>query len=67
VRLAITDDGAGFEVAHANGRGVGLASMRERASAHNGSLRITSRAGGTTVEATIPLPYAGEASQETSP
>ncbi len=55
VRLTIADDGAGFDVAQANGRGVGLASMRERVGAHNGSLRIASRAGATAVEAIIPL------------
>ncbi len=55
VRLTITDDGAGFDVAHAKGRGVGLASMRERVSAHIGTLHIASAAGATTVEATVPL------------
>ncbi len=45
VRLTIADDGTGFDVAHANGRGVGLASMRERVVAHNGSLHISSAAG----------------------
>ncbi len=55
VRLTIADDGAGFDVAHVGGRGVGLASMRERVAAHDGSLSITSTAGATTVEAMIPL------------
>src|SRR5262249_13890746 len=48
VRLTITDDGTGFDVAHANGRGVGLASMRERVAAHKGRLHIASVAGATT-------------------
>jgi signal transduction histidine kinase len=64
VRLTIADDGTGFDVTHANGRGVGLASMRERVAAHNGSLNIASAAGATTVEATIPLHYAEKPTQE---
>jgi NarL family two-component system sensor histidine kinase LiaS len=65
VRLTIADDGAGFDVAHAhaNGRGVGLASMRERVAAHDGTLTITSTAGATTVEVMIPLQHAEEPSQ----
>lgn len=55
VRLTITDDGKGFDVAQANGRGVGLASMRERVAAHHGTLHLSSTACVTTVEATIPL------------
>lgn len=64
VRLTIIDDGAGFDVAQATGRGVGLASMRERVAAHNGSLHIASTAGATTVEATIPLRSAEKPAQE---
>ncbi len=64
VRLTISDDGTGFDVAHANGRGVGLASMRERVAAHNGTLQIASAAGATTVEAIIPLHYAEKPTQE---
>jgi signal transduction histidine kinase len=64
VRLTITDDGAGFDVAHASGRGVGLASMHERVDAYNGTLRISSTAGATTVEATIPLHSAEKTTQE---
>jgi NarL family two-component system sensor histidine kinase LiaS len=64
VRMTIADDGSGFDVAHANGRGVGLASMRERVAAHDGTLNITSTAGATTVEATIPLHSAEEPIQE---
>jgi signal transduction histidine kinase len=67
VHLTIADDGAGFDVAHANGRGVGLASMRERVAALNGSLHIASTAGATTVEATIPLRSAEKPTQETTP
>jgi NarL family two-component system sensor histidine kinase LiaS len=67
VRLTIADDGAGFDVAHANGRGVGLASMRERVAAHDGSLHIASSAGVTTVEAIIPLYAAEKPVQEAMP
>ncbi len=67
VRLTITDDGTGFDVAHANGRGVGLASMRERVAAHDGTLHIASAAGATTVEATIPLHSAEKPTQEATP
>jgi signal transduction histidine kinase len=64
VRLTIADDGSGFDVAHASGRGVGLASMRERMAAHNGTLTISSAAGTTIVEATIPLHSAEKPAQE---
>ncbi len=64
VRLTITDDGTGFDVAHANGRGVGLASMRERMAAHNGTLALSSAASETRVEATIPLHSAEKPIQE---
>lgn len=64
VRLTIADDGAGFDVAHANGRGVGLSSMRERVAAHNGSLLIASTAGATTVEAIIPQHTAEKPARE---
>ena len=45
VRLTITDDGTGFDVARASGRGVGLASMRERVAAHNGIAAYLQRSG----------------------
>jgi NarL family two-component system sensor histidine kinase LiaS len=67
VQLTIADDGAGFDVAHANGRGVGLTSMRERVTAHDGSLTIASASGATTVEAIIPLHDAEETTQEATP
>lgn len=67
VRLTITDDGAGFDAARASGRGVGLASMRERVAAHNGSLHIASTNGATRVEATIPLHSAEKPTQEATP
>ena len=64
VRLIVADDGTGFDVARSSGRGVGLASMRERAAAHNGSLHVTSAAGATTVEAGIPLRSAEKLTEE---
>jgi NarL family two-component system sensor histidine kinase LiaS len=67
VRLTVADDGAGFDVAHASGRGVGLASMRERVAAHNGSLQIASTAGATTVEAIILLRSAEQPDLEATP
>jgi signal transduction histidine kinase len=67
VLLTIADDGTGFDVTHANGRGVGLASMRERVAAYHGTLDITSTPGATTVEATIPLHAAEKPTQEAAP
>lgn len=54
VRVEIVDDGIGFpDVA---GRGVGVGSMRERATQLGGSLEITTLpAGGTSVVATLPI------------
>src|SRR5258708_32512453 len=56
VRLTIVDDGTGFDVARASGRGVGLASMRDRGSPPDGTRIIPSATGGATGEATIPQP-----------
>jgi signal transduction histidine kinase len=67
VRLNITDDGSGFDVTHASGSGVGLASMHERVAAHNGRMHISRAVGATTVEATIPLHSAEKPTQEATP
>jgi NarL family two-component system sensor histidine kinase LiaS len=64
VRLSVSDDGGGFDVGRASGRGVGLASMRERVAAHGGSLHIASAPGTTTVEAIVPVHCAEESMQE---
>ena len=60
VRLLVEDDGAGFVVDDAapgaNGRGLGLAGMVERASMVGGELAIESAPGqGTAVRVTVPL------------
>ena len=55
LRLTIEDDGTGLQESSA-GEGVGLVSMRERANAIGGILRVVSRAtGGTCIEVTIAL------------
>lgn len=60
LRIEVTDDGVGFDSAHAReflrlGR-VGLASMRERVELANGTLMVHATADkGTTVLATLPL------------
>jgi signal transduction histidine kinase len=58
-RLALTigDDGVGFDVNTAWGKGLGLLSMAERLEAFSGTLKIRSSPGaGTRVEVTVPLP-----------
>jgi signal transduction histidine kinase len=51
--LRVSDDGAGFEPAD-GGRGLGLASMRERARDVGGDLAVTSEpGGGTTVRLVV--------------
>lgn len=54
VCLRVTDDGAGFDPANARTGGLGLRSMNERMRQLAGSLSISSRPGGTTVEARLP-------------
>ena len=55
-QLIVRDNGIGFE-ADADHAGFGLESMRERAMAVGGSLRVESApSGGTTIEAQVPLP-----------
>ena len=54
VILEVTDDGTGFDTGLASG-GLGLASMRDRAAAVGGSLRVTSAPGaGTRVRLAVP-------------
>lgn len=55
VRIAVTDDGRGFDPA-AHGTGLGLRTMAERARRLGGDLVIRSAPGkGTTVEVTLPV------------
>jgi signal transduction histidine kinase len=55
--LTITDDGAGFEVKTAWGRGIGLISMGERVDAIGGTLNVQSAPGqGTRLDIRVPLP-----------
>lgn len=59
VKLAICDDGRGFDVDridHRSGCAIGLGSMKERLEAVGGQLTLTASSSGTTVTATIPLP-----------
>jgi len=53
--LRIRDNGSGFDVARAHARGLGLSSMRERVAELGGTLTIASAAGGTSIEARVPL------------
>src|SRR4030095_8270097 len=55
--LTIVDDGVGFDVNAAWGKGLGLISMNERVEAVGGTFEIRSRpGGGTQLEVKIPLP-----------
>jgi signal transduction histidine kinase len=54
--LTIADNGVGFDVDEAMGRGLGLVSIGERLDAVGGTLNIVSRPGaGTRLEVTVPL------------
>jgi signal transduction histidine kinase len=53
--LEINDNGKGFDLAPDSSRGLGLASMRDRAENAGGSLEVaTAPAGGTTVRLEVP-------------
>jgi signal transduction histidine kinase len=55
--LTVADNGAGFDVDAAWGKGLGLISMGERVEAIGGTFKVHSRPGaGTRLEATVPLP-----------
>ncbi len=53
--LAVSDNGNGFDVGRADGRGLGLSSMRERVEAIGGVLRVDSAPHGTQLEASANL------------
>jgi signal transduction histidine kinase len=55
--LRIRDNGHGFAVAQAHGRGLGLSSIRERVEGLGGSLWISSASGGTRIEIRVPLTH----------
>ena len=56
IRVAISDDGIGFDPAHGQPRGYGLANMEARARKLGGTLRVRSRRGeGTSVMAAFVL------------
>ncbi|GAA4181482.1 hypothetical protein GCM10022252_05950 [Streptosporangium oxazolinicum] len=55
VVLEVSDDGAGFDVTVATGRGLGIASMSDRAEAVGGNVRVRSEPGrGTLVRMEVP-------------
>ena len=63
-RLAIVDDGDGFDPAARRSSGLGLASLEERAQLLGGRCRIASAPGaGTEIEVTVPLPAHGVLAQ----
>ncbi|HEX6542646.1 MAG TPA: ATP-binding protein [Ktedonobacterales bacterium] len=53
--LRVRDNGHGFDIGRADGRGLGLSSMRERVEGLGGSLHIASAAGGTRITLRVPL------------
>jgi signal transduction histidine kinase len=54
--LEVTDDGSGFDPSSAEGAGLGLASMRQRATTAGGTVRVVSAPGrGTTVRLEAPV------------
>lgn len=54
LRLAIADDGRGFANGQENNHGLGLGTMRERATAIGGSIGFRSSAKGTQIRAEVP-------------
>ena len=56
IALKIIDDGVGFDVDAAAGKGLGLISMLERAESVGGTLKVVSRKGaGTRLQVTVPF------------
>ena len=64
-RLTITDDGQGFDPADADGKGVGLRSMRERVEPLGGKLEIRSAVGKGT-QVILSMPCNGAANKGTA-
>jgi len=68
LHVTIEDDGTGFDVNSAWGKGLGLVSMHERLEALGGSLQIHSAPGRhTRLEVSVPLPDASEALEAGGP
>jgi signal transduction histidine kinase len=64
LRIEVSDDGVGFDPRAVGDRGIGLASMQDRASAMGGTLAVRSRPGsGTLVRLDVPLATAAPAAQ----
>ena len=61
LRLAVVDDGHGFDIRQGAADGLGLTSMRERSEAIGGALQITSRPGRTCVEVRVAAPKRSDA------
>jgi NarL family two-component system sensor histidine kinase LiaS len=59
VILRIVDNGHGFDLPAAEGKGVGLQSMRERVQGSGGMFIVESNADGTRIEASIPIQKTG--------
>jgi two-component system, NarL family, sensor histidine kinase LiaS len=55
IAMTIQDNGHGFDVERADGKGTGLWSMRQRIAAVNGTLRISSSTAGTQLEVHVPI------------
>jgi NarL family two-component system sensor histidine kinase LiaS len=55
LELSVSDNGHGFPVDRAAGKGMGLSTMRERVEALGGTLRVESSAEGTQAEAWVPM------------
>jgi signal transduction histidine kinase len=66
--LKIADNGCGFDLAEARGRGLGLISMRERVAELGGSFNIVTEPGmGTRVYAVVMLPEGWDAKETKTP
>jgi NarL family two-component system sensor histidine kinase LiaS len=59
VILCVTDDGHGFKLPAAEGKGVELQSMRERVQERGGIFTVESNTNGTRIEAVIPIQKTG--------
>ena len=68
LRIEVIDDGIGFDAAGIDARGLGLASMRDRAAAVRGTLHVISTPGsGTVVRLDVPLTGASAAALAPEP